>query len=147
MPSLGNFTDDDEDDEPYLSHNWGDLIFLAIPFTCMIILIVKQIQYKLSNCQNQNQEQNQNHNQNENLVRTNSQVINNYIENLSNNNKKLVKNQDCSICIEPLKKNYVILECGHIYHIECIKPWIETNMNSNKNALCPNCREEIVINC
>lgn len=42
---------------------------------------------------------------------------------------------DCSICME-FNENYVIVatECGHIFHMECVSPWIQ------QAGTCPTCR-------
>ncbi len=50
---------------------------------------------------------------------------------------------DCSICIDNLKKgNEVIkLKCNHIFHKECIKSYLRSDI---KNDICPYCRQNIV---
>lgn len=51
--------------------------------------------------------------------------------------KKDVKD-DCSICLNNnIKEKWVKLECGHFYHLECLKPWF---FNNNS---CPTCRQTI----
>ena len=47
--------------------------------------------------------------------------------------------QDCSICLEIIKKNDKIykLNCGHIFHVTCLNQW-------NKNT-CPYCRNDIIV--
>uniref|UniRef100_A0A6B2G2Z5 ERAD-associated E3 ubiquitin-protein ligase HRD1 (Trinotate prediction) n=1 Tax=Myxobolus squamalis TaxID=59785 RepID=A0A6B2G2Z5_MYXSQ len=41
----------------------------------------------------------------------------------------------CSICIESLLENIVcIQECGHLFHLPCIRVWFK------KNHTCPTCR-------
>lgn len=42
---------------------------------------------------------------------------------------------DCSICME-FNENYMIVatECGHIFHKECVSPWIQ------QAGTCPTCR-------
>lgn len=42
---------------------------------------------------------------------------------------------DCSICIEPIKKNQMIsqLECNHVFHTKCLKEWFKQSIR------CPNC--------
>ncbi|CAD8108646.1 unnamed protein product [Paramecium primaurelia] len=46
----------------------------------------------------------------------------------------------CSICDMNLLKNEMVmkLNCSHIFHSECLKPWIRI-----KNS-CPNCRQQIL---
>lgn len=60
--------------------------------------------------------------------------------------------KDCSICLEPWSTfvtkthdsrfhrikicSYVLLECGHIFHTDCLEPWLEVNQT------CPNCRRD-----
>ncbi|CAD8119759.1 unnamed protein product [Paramecium sonneborni] len=46
----------------------------------------------------------------------------------------------CSICDMNLQKNEMVmkLNCSHIFHSECLKPWIRI-----KNS-CPNCRQQII---
>lgn len=47
--------------------------------------------------------------------------------------------EDCSICLEIIKKNDKIykLNCGHIFHVTCLNQW-------NKNT-CPYCRNAIIV--
>ena len=57
----------------------------------------------------------------------------------------LPKNNECTICRYSLNSNslyyqdkginsYIVIgDCGHAYHQECIKPWV------NKNPSCPIC--------
>lgn len=48
---------------------------------------------------------------------------------------------DCSICLEPLKKEELLikLQCDHVFHKDCIDEWIE------KNHKCPNCNRSTLI--
>jgi hypothetical protein len=41
----------------------------------------------------------------------------------------------------PMKKtlNVMQLKCGHIFHIDCIRKWLKTLLNTQQ-ANCPNCR-------
>jgi len=43
----------------------------------------------------------------------------------------------CSICLEDLSSNIIVLDCKHQYHIECIK--------QVKNNNCPLCRAPIIV--
>ncbi len=57
------------------------------------------------------------------------------------------KNTDCTICRQSInadsiyaiekgfKSNVISGQCGHIFHSECIKPWL------NNNTRCPICSE------
>ena len=52
--------------------------------------------------------------------------------------------EECSICLNVLKENIKILECGHKIHYECsIK--LENSSCPSKYK-CPICREKILIN-
>ena len=70
----------------------------------------------------------------ENIEEEVEKNIDNYVE---------VKNKNiiCPICIEEMEEGQVISKikkCGHIYHKECIKPWVYKNFN------CPICRESCI---
>ena len=61
-------------------------------------------------------------------------------------NKELLVNncENCSICTENFvedKSQVIITPCNHIFHPECIKPWIENNILEPK---CPNCNFNIL---
>ena len=47
------------------------------------------------------------------------------------------ENNECIICLEPMIINdkVKILECGHMYHYDCINKWIEKKGEIN----CPLC--------
>ena len=47
------------------------------------------------------------------------------------------ENNECIICLEPMVINdkVKILECGHMYHYDCINKWIEKKGKIN----CPLC--------
>ena len=49
-----------------------------------------------------------------------------------NKNKK-----ECNICLDYINDNACKLNCKHLFHINCIKKWI------NINASCPICRKKI----
>jgi len=50
---------------------------------------------------------------------------------------KNFENNECIICLEPMLVNdkVKILECGHMYHYDCINKWIEKKGKIN----CPLC--------
>lgn len=45
----------------------------------------------------------------------------------------------CTVCCENIliDKKGMFMPCGHIYHPDCLKPWLE------KNNTCPVCRFEL----
>ena len=47
------------------------------------------------------------------------------------------ENNECIICLEPMiiNEKVKILECGHMYHYDCINKWIEKKGEIN----CPLC--------
>lgn len=50
--------------------------------------------------------------------------------------------QECSICHNEMFDKLGKTECGHLFHLGCIKQWIETKRN---RADCPNCRKNVTI--
>lgn len=50
-------------------------------------------------------------------------------------------NESCPICIEEYTKDEKVrlLPCGHVYHLECIDPWL-----TEKSSLCPLCKQDVV---
>jgi Ring finger domain len=45
----------------------------------------------------------------------------------------------CTICMDPLAgARCATLPCGHIFHSECVLPWLQ-----NEDASCPECRLDI----
>lgn len=50
---------------------------------------------------------------------------------------KNFENNECIICLEPMVINdkVRILDCGHMYHYDCINKWIEKKGKIN----CPLC--------
>ena len=59
---------------------------------------------------------------------------------LSNNQIEFLPEDICTICLEEFKFDEELkkLKCNHIYHKECLKPWLD-----NKKK-CPICRADIV---
>ena len=49
----------------------------------------------------------------------------------------LVKNEECTICLNELEKDTNKLICGHIFHTTCINIWL------NIKSSCPICRQII----
>jgi hypothetical protein len=55
--------------------------------------------------------------------------------------KTLIENKQCNICLEELKeeevndRTLINLKCNHIYHKECIKEWL-----TKQSTKCPSCR-------
>ena len=49
----------------------------------------------------------------------------------------------CSICLSNVEdvKNATITSCNHLYHTDCIEPWL---LNPTSRSLCPNCKRVLV---
>ena len=58
-------------------------------------------------------------------------------------NNTLSTFNECSICIEHFvdKEDIIKLECGHIFHKDCILEWF--NKKKYTNLECPNCNFKI----
>ena len=93
-----------------------------------------------------------------NITKYNAPIFNGtlsakYITNHSKIDKK--EQLDCSICLEPinlekfkLKKNdLVFLECGHVYHKDCLQSWVKSQIKNIDKPNCPMCRTMIVDYC
>ncbi len=46
----------------------------------------------------------------------------------------------CSICLEELKDNYMVINCNHIFHEKCIHQLTQYNINK-----CPLCRTVLIL--
>ena len=70
--------------------------------------------------------------------------LKNFLQRLKTNKASL--NETCAICLDNMKKEQIekmsvkSLDCGHSFHTECIKDWI------NKKSACPICRQQIDLN-
>lgn len=53
--------------------------------------------------------------------------------------KKELESPTCTVCCDKIElgKKGMFMPCGHIYHPDCLNPWLEVN-NS-----CPVCRFEL----
>lgn len=72
----------------------------------------------------------------------------NLMKTFSTKSYDLKFNKDCSICRNSLNGQSItaeeggwtsaicVGECGHTFHSECIKPWLNNNQN------CPNCGDK-----
>jgi len=51
---------------------------------------------------------------------------------------------NCSICLEEFKNEDILkkLNCDHIFHKDCLQPWIN---NNNNNKTCPLCRRVVTV--
>ena len=49
---------------------------------------------------------------------------------------------ECSICLEELTGNIVILNCKHRYHDYCIGNWFDNTMENMNKLMCPECNIE-----
>mmetsp|Transcript_6947 Transcript_6947/g.16888 ORF Transcript_6947/g.16888 Transcript_6947/m.16888 type:complete len:1035 (-) Transcript_6947:326-3430(-) len=53
--------------------------------------------------------------------------------------EELANAETCIICRDDLHEGSVILPCGHIFHVDCLKSWLVMQQ------VCPTCRAEIPI--
>lgn len=51
------------------------------------------------------------------------------------NLKKEIINTECIICLQEISlyENVILIDCGHLYHKECISNWFKKRLN------CPIC--------
>ena len=57
-------------------------------------------------------------------------------------------NVACSICLESftLTSDIYTTPCGHVFHYECIRKWLESESHQLGIQNCPQCREKCAIN-
>ena len=151
-----NSTDDDDES------NANSLIFLLIPFGPLIILFIAMLGIYSCNLYDVICDKCKNYkskykvwNESKNAPIFNGTLSAKYITTLNtNNHSKIDKKEqlDCSICLDPiqlekfkLKKNdLVFLECGHVYHKDCIQSWVKSQIKNIDKPNCPMCRTMIV---
>ena len=72
-----------------------------------------------------------------------NQYENNVISNLNKNTslKLLSSNDDCSICLNKIKKNQIAREtsCLHKFHAQCLDRWLE------EKSTCPLCKKNLLV--
>jgi hypothetical protein len=54
-------------------------------------------------------------------------------------------NEECTICeSDCYHGNKTTLDCGHMFHEECIRKWHEVGVRSGVVNKCPNCRKDVI---
>lgn len=64
-------------------------------------------------------------------------------------NKSTDLDMTCGICMENMKikrQKIIYLNCGHIFHDNCIQSWVKTNIQNGEIPSCPKCRFCIIDN-
>tara|TARA_B110000114_G_C14940529_1_gene336185 strand:+ start:519 stop:812 length:294 start_codon:yes stop_codon:yes gene_type:complete len=57
-----------------------------------------------------------------------------------------IENDECCICLRRLVGELVKINCGHIYHYQCVKDWIKQKKNLNRTCcICENPTEIVNI--
>jgi hypothetical protein len=76
------------------------------------------------------------------LKKTNNQNVNQNVNQKKEINDPIIlnknfENNECIICLDPMIINdkVQILNCGHMYHLDCINKWF----NKKKEINCPLC--------
>jgi hypothetical protein len=77
-----------------------------------------------------------------------------FINDLYNHNEEKVKEKEsleCTICLDTIcledyektKSQLVFLNCIHVFHTECIQPWVKSQVQTISVPNCPTCRRQI----
>ena len=77
-----------------------------------------------------------------------------FINDLYNHNEEKVKEKEsleCAICLDTIcledydktKSQLVFLNCIHVFHTECIQPWVKSQVQTISVPNCPTCRLQI----
>ena len=72
------------------------------------------------------------------------------IKNLKNVDEK--KTLECTICLDEIdlekykkkKIKLIFLDCSHVFHTQCLQPWIKSKVLNTTAPNCPLCRQCIV---
>ena len=138
-------------------------LYSIIGIGFLIILIVLLIKICCPRCCKKTSQNNQvgqigpNRNSNlENVIVSQKEIENEIKKKKINLSKKELKNEifsdqliqrygnNCSICLEQFikeKSEISITPCEHIFHMDCIIKWIESN---GSNPYCPNCKYNFI---
>ena len=60
-------------------------------------------------------------------------------QDINNLKRENGRNGTCGTCLEEYKENdeMIVLKCGHVYHEDCIVPWLKMSVH------CPTCRQDL----
>ena len=122
----------------------GILLLLIIILIILYIFLRKKINRIENNRRNEENER-------EEKIKRNKQLIEYLLENdlkAKLFTKEIIVNdcEKCSICLEAFEYNksqVSITPCKHIFHFDCLKNWLETEV---LNPHCPNCKYSILSN-
>ena len=142
------------------SSNWWVVIIVTCPFTIIFITyfilnfilnfynLINSTKKKIINkCKAMNESKNNPIIKN----KLNKKFIN--ILNTENHKKINTTDElDCSICIEKIElhkfqlaqNKLVFLNCGHVYHTQCLQTWVKSQIKLINKPNCPLCRDIIV---
>lgn len=51
----------------------------------------------------------------------------------------------CAICMENMRKSAKVLPCGHMYHLGCLREWLQQGQGM-RSFTCPICRANLMVN-
>ena len=140
------------------------LVFLLLPLAPVILLVVGFILFVCGNIRVELYKKCRTYKwkydvwkESKNAPIFNGTLSNKYITTLNTKNHSNIDKKeklDCSICLEPinlekfkLKKNdLVFLECGHVYHKDCLQSWVKSQIKNIDKPNCPMCRT-MIVNC
>jgi hypothetical protein len=138
------------------SSNWWVVIIVTCPFiiifiTCFILNFYNLINYTKKKIINKCKAMNESKNNPIIKNKLNKKFIN--ILNTENHKKINTTDElDCSICIEKIElhkfqltqNKLVFLNCGHVYHTQCLQTWVKSQIKLINKPNCPLCRDIIV---
>jgi hypothetical protein len=62
-------------------------------------------------------------------------------ESIIDNNIDISNEVICSICIENITNNNILLPCNHTFHITCILKWATFQISRKRETTCPLCKD------
>lgn len=118
-------------------HNGVDNLILIIILIFLAILILKFIIGCIKNINNRFLLERKSNYEKELL----NNIIDHNLFSVTEEEIINIERENCTICFEKMNTDIIKTVCNHYFHTKCLKQWLESSDNENKN--CPVCRSNL----